>query len=389
MKVSAITQPLDINNESIQLGEKLVELLKSRQPFYNHVWIVSAFANQRAVNHLLPHLETSISDDGHIQIIIGIDHQGTSLEALQAIQSSVIEAKVVHNNQPGHTFHPKIYLFEATDSKAELFVGSNNLTLGGLYTNYEASLHVSFDLPVDEQEYLDIKQALHRFFEPPDTIAKILTNEVIDNLLARGEILPELQIREATKRQSMNQNKELSNQPIPDSLFGNEAIPRFMVNEDIDTNVVANNSMLGTDKDLVWQKANLPASDVQRQRGNPTGGLRLTQARWRLNDQLINQTRYFRYDLFGDFQWTIGIRPPQNQETTQVYFDINILGISYGSHTLTISHKPSGEAGQGNYTTMLHWGYLGDRIKDLDLVGKTFSLYKSKDTPNIFIIDIT
>ena len=40
-----------------------------------------------------------------------------------------------------------------------------------------------------------------------------------------------------------------------------------------------------------------------------------------------------------------------------------------------ISHKPSGEAGQHNYTTILHWGDLAETIRQLNLVGKTFKLY--------------
>jgi hypothetical protein len=42
-----------------------------------------------------------------------------------------------------------------------------------------------------------------------------------------------------------------------------------------------------------------------------------------------------------------------------------------------ISHKPSGESGQHNYTTILHWGDLAEIVQELNLVGKTFSLYSS------------
>ena len=44
-----------------------------------------------------------------------------------------------HNAIPRATFHPKIYLFESLIT-ATLFVGSNNLTDGGFYTNYEATV---------------------------------------------------------------------------------------------------------------------------------------------------------------------------------------------------------------------------------------------------------
>jgi hypothetical protein len=63
------------------------------------------------------------------------------------------------------------------------------------------------------------------------------------------------------------------------------------------------------------------------------------------------------------------------RETIEITFDVTIFGMSYGQHKLVVSHKPSGEAGQRNYTTMLHWGDLASAIKELNLVGKTFQLY--------------
>jgi hypothetical protein len=62
-------------------------------------------------------------------------------------------------------------------------------------------------------------------------------------------------------------------------------------------------------------------------------------------------------------------------ERANADFAIYILGISYGTHNLMISHKPSGEAGQHNYTTILHWGELVQTIRQLNLNGRTFSLY--------------
>lgn len=128
---------------------------------------------------------------------------------------------------------------------------------------------------------------------------------------------------------------------------------------------------------LLWQKENLPRSDAQQTRSGtaPTGGLRLVQANWNVNDQIINQTIYFRYEVFGKLNWTVGSYHPKKRETVRVSFDIKILGKDYGVWNLVISHKPTGEAGQGNYTTLLHWGDLANIIRELDLTGRTFQLY--------------
>jgi hypothetical protein len=139
---------------------------------------------------------------------------------------------------------------------------------------------------------------------------------------------------------------------------------------------------------LKWIKPDLPASDVQRQPGNPTGGLRLTQARFTVEARKIDQTSYFRNTLFGEFPWTEKRRTPF-VESTRVRFDITILGQPYGIHQLGISHKPSGVAGQSNYTTILHWGVLSGQIRDLNLVGRTFYLYAPAEGKNEpFFIEI-
>lgn len=118
----------------------------------------------------------------------------------------------------------------------------------------------------------------------------------------------------------------------------------------------------------------MPASDVQRQLGNVTGGLRLTQAGWKVNNENIDQTKYFRNAVFGGLQWEKWKDRPYG-EIAAAKFEVQFLGKNYGLHELAISHKPSGEAGQRNYTTILHWGELGNTVRDLNLIGKTFRLY--------------
>lgn len=119
---------------------------------------------------------------------------------------------------------------------------------------------------------------------------------------------------------------------------------------------------------LLWRKV-LKPSDVQQQRGNPTGGLRLTQARFEVNGRRVDQTTYFRHTLFGMFSWVLKKATPRVEETT-IQFDIMILRRSYGVHELEISDKPSGEARQGNYTSILHWGGVGADRQNASASGK-------------------
>jgi HKD family nuclease len=379
MKTSVVLQP-----SNIKMGEIINELLSSENPFYNKVWLISAFANAQAIDRLAENILASKNHGAEISITVGFDVKSTSAEALQRINSLGVNSTLVHNARRGHTFHPKIYLFEATDSKAELFVGSSNLTDGGLYTNYEASSQITFNFPQDMNEYAEILASLDRYINPQGNTAQVLNNSLIDILVRRGEVPTEREITE-NRRQSLRAQDRSDS---PASPFGVEIINRpsrtrrrttpSVINQPRRTqrsnSIPIEPSPQNITMDLVWQKTNLPASDVQRQTGNVTGGLRLTQARWSVNDNPIDQTTYFRNEVFGNLVWREWRTTPYS-ERTEADFDINILGESYGIHQLMISHKPSGEAGQHNYTTILHWGELGDIIRELNLIGRTFSLY--------------
>lgn len=66
----------------------------------------------------------------NIRFVIGIDLGGTSQEVLKELLEWGIDVRIVKHRIPGHTFHPKIYLFKWTN-RAIIIIGSNNLTEGG------------------------------------------------------------------------------------------------------------------------------------------------------------------------------------------------------------------------------------------------------------------
>lgn len=383
MQTKIIIQPSEA-----RMGEIIQELLESQEPRYDRIWLISAFANAQAIERLAPSIRSARDRGTEIRLIVGFDVRSTSAEALQSINALGVNATLVHNAGGGHTFHPKVYLFESANLQADLFVGSTNLTDGGLYTNYEAVLQVVFELPQDHAEYTKTMTSLERFLNPQGAIAQTLSGELIDILVTRGEVPTESEIRENRRRTSRRQ----TGNNIPESPFGVERIarpPRLPHLPHRPVEMLSTTSVTRSAADIIWQKHNLPASDVQRQRGNVIGGLRLTKAGWVVGGSVINQTTYFRYDVFGHLAWSDWKTNPYSQKA-EADFEVNILGVHYGVHRLAISHKPSGEAGQGNYTTILHWGDLAETIRELGLIGKTFSLYgPPQGQPEPFVIDIT
>ncbi len=391
MKTSVVLQP-----SNAEMGEIIKNLLSSQNPFYNNVWLVSAFANAQAIQRIASNILEAKAGGANINIVVGFDVKSTSAEALKRINSLGVNSVLVHNARGGHTFHPKIYLFESAE-RAEVFVGSNNLTDGGLYTNYEASTRTTFEFPTDDEECVQFFSALETYLNPTGNTAQVLTRELIEILVKRGEAPSEKEIRKSQAK--ILKPKKKAN--VPKSPFGVENIKRpptlkksikkpsaEISKTEARVKPVQVSGMTGLGE-LLWQKTNLPASDVQRQSGNVTGGLRLTQAGWEVSGKPIDQTMYFRNDIFGRLSWSVWKTKPYN-EKAEAKFDIYLLGKSYGIYELMISHKPSGEAKQRNYTTILHWGDLAETIRKLNLVRKTFKLYAPPSgQTEPFIIEVT
>ena len=55
-------------------------------------------------------------------------------------------------------------------------------------------------------------------------------------------------------------------------------------------------------EELLWQKV-LTLTDAQRQKGNPTGNLRLTQARFEKNGE-NRSDKILRYELWNEQNWS-------------------------------------------------------------------------------------
>lgn len=130
----------------------------------------------------------------------------------------------------------------------------------------------------------------------------------------------------------------------------------------------------------VWIKNNLPQGDLQLlSESNASGVLRLTQSNYG-----IDQTTYFRNEVFSNLYW----HTVDNKEMASACFNIVVDGIASGVFKLNISHKPSWECDQNNYTTGLHWGDATHIIQKQHLIGKMLTLYKAIDEDYDYLIDI-
>ena len=103
---------------------------------------------------LMAALKAFADGGGDIQLTFGADTfagnaKGSDYEAIEQILSA-LDPQSVHvylYHEGGHTFHPKVYLFDnCQEQGALLIIGSSNWGEGGLVTNVEANIVVHLDL---------------------------------------------------------------------------------------------------------------------------------------------------------------------------------------------------------------------------------------------------
>ena len=169
-----LRQPAEAN----RLGDFLIANLERD---WTHFRAAIAFVKRSGVKHIVGPL-SRFARSRHVQIIVGIDHSGTSYEGLRELLAAVQpngRVIVFHNRLPS-TFHPKVYLFKSA-SAAEVVAGSGNLTEGGLFTNYEASIRQSLDLTKEEhvQALQSVEDGLDQWSRLDRGTARILDEHLL------------------------------------------------------------------------------------------------------------------------------------------------------------------------------------------------------------------
>lgn len=132
--------------------------------------ILSAFATGAAVEALEPFFEVFLADGNRIDIIVGIDRNGTSRDAIQMLDqlqrayADRMSCFVFYAPSAFAIFHPKLYLHR-TAGRLSAVVGSGNLTLGGLSNNFE-SLFAFRDISSRSRTGRELIQTWNTFAKP-------------------------------------------------------------------------------------------------------------------------------------------------------------------------------------------------------------------------------
>ena len=144
MKARLLAQPFA---DGTDLADFLTEVTENKS--FGRLRVMVAWAKRSGLAHAKPHLTAIRDRGGHLELLVGISEGGATQQGLERSLELFDSVRVVHDVS-GRTFHPKIYLADGC-GRALVLIGSNNLTAGGLYFNYESGAILELDL-ADESD---------------------------------------------------------------------------------------------------------------------------------------------------------------------------------------------------------------------------------------------
>lgn len=155
---------------------------------FQHFCCLVAFAKIKPFYKLHNSIQLWNGKGKDSKAIIGIDHKGTSIQALQYALSNFDNVDILHLKYA--TFHPKLYLFYGA-TKASAYYGSSNFTSGGLETNFEGGVLIDFELPNDQTAFNDLLNQFNVLSAPTCSCSTTLTPAFLNILISKNLLLDE------------------------------------------------------------------------------------------------------------------------------------------------------------------------------------------------------
>jgi HKD family nuclease len=186
VKKYSFLYPLDQPLGKRRLLEDLKKSLADKD--FSEFYFTVAFAKVGPLYRLQELLQAWRAAGKNTMGIFGIDHCGTSVQALQFALDHL--DSVYYTQYRGHSFHPKVYCFKGK-KKAVVFIGSNNLTMGGMEINFEAAIEIEFSLPDEHTEFEQARTMFTSLLPQNCSASHILTADALANLVTKGLLLDE------------------------------------------------------------------------------------------------------------------------------------------------------------------------------------------------------
>lgn len=397
MEVTYLGQGFEPESKNA-VGNKIKVLLEDNR--YDSFFCISAFASVTAIDFLGQIIkDNSFRTNEKYTVIVGIDQDGTSKEALTALNSLEINSYVFYQTEPP-IFHPKIYLFEGQKDTV-LIIGSSNLTGAGLFNNVESSLMIEFTSSDEKGKALvnQVKSYFSTLFDFSDPNLFKLDLDLIESLVNDGYV-PTTQIWTKRYKKYAPQSDSKESTPsivipsrktakIPRAFKGKYKTDKVVSELIVETENKQNLELVGNSEyKVLWSVSNLRRRDLNIPTGestHETGSMTLRKG----NMEEIDQRHYFYDVVFADLNWEQIPRTP-NKVSAYSNFRIVICGVDYGTYKLKITHNTDTNTKtyrQNNAMSHLHWEEAKELVKQEELLDKSLYILKNINTSE-FVIEI-
>lgn len=139
-----------------QLGKNLKQDLERAQ----EIWVAVAMVSKKGMNFL-----TKAAKDATVNIIVGIDLPTPPdvLDELYKLDKNADQWKVWLKDKG--FFHPKVYVMKFSNGRLAAYVGSGNLTWGGLHDHHEIGVRLT-----DQEACSNLIDVFNYYSEPTESI---------------------------------------------------------------------------------------------------------------------------------------------------------------------------------------------------------------------------
>ena len=395
MKIQFLGQGYN-KDTHLPVGQYLINSLTSGK--YTSFTGISAFASSSAVAILADYILNSKLES--VNLIVGIDQEGTPKEALEEILKLNVNSYIFYQKE-SPIFHPKIYLFEG-EIETRLIIGSSNLTTNGLFSNIESSILLEFDNSDSEGLVLlnDLKLHYKTLFDFTDINLFKISSEIIQAFVDKG-IIPE----KNRWTQKYNKTKEKAKESgetfeipsrevtkLPREFKKLKKTKEVLLNEIIkDTNMDIDDSIDLKELNLVWTSKKLSRRDLNIPNGdntNVTGSMFFSKG----DTANIDQRHYFRDVVFKNLNWKHDTTPrTKHLERATASFRIVTLGEDHGVFKLSLTHNSDNTSPaykQKNSMTSISWGVAKSYIAKESLLDHIAKLYSEPENNTEFTLII-
>lgn len=356
--------------------------LAGRSRTATNLWLLSAWAHDSGIKHLAPVVDQLRSRGGTAEAILGVDQGIATAEGLRSALATFDVVYLFHDGR--RTFHPKLYAIES-HRETRLIIGSSNVTQGGLFDNFEAS--VELDLQRSNRDDERIRTQARRYFDGflgTGMPFRKLDGALIKELRDEGLVVP------TSERTTAENRRRRRSEPPLRRIFGGSvrglppppSLSRASRSAPTKTGgsgrargargataALGGGSLpsAGTAASTVvmswWRQ--LSVSDAMKKDSDSHQRKNVILNR---GPHPIDQTVFFRNHFFQGVPWSHQMmrshrgNPPRPKEVAVVPFDVTIGRRHLGIHNLQVDHAASRIANQGNSPTWLNWSSLGAEI---------------------------